>query len=181
MPTWDGLFAQIDRADPLERRLSAERAAFERWAVAAEQRIMSEIARHAGARARETRTRTGLIVDISARVGTSEIASFGGAHRLVSLSLAGSSIDLYSVRAAGESPIVHLACERAPTSSRFPVIVTVPGCLVVRSYDSGARLLALPGCEPTTVDELVLRAFTLLFGAHQSVAAEHRSRPLPCV
>lgn len=172
MPTWAGLFQQIDRMDPLDRRLTAEREDFERWAASAERRVMDEIARVASRRSRELHTRTGLSLGVASHLDEREIGSFGGAHRLVSLSLAGSAVDLYSVRSEGESPSIYLAHERAPTSSRFPVIVTLPGVLIVRSGVSEWRVLGLPERDAMTVDGLVLRAFAMLCGAFVSVADE---------
>lgn len=171
MLTWAGLFRRVSELDPLDRRAEADRAEFEQWAASAEQHVMDEVLRVAAARAKDLFAQTEVSVDVLARLENGTLASFGGAHRLVALSLSGSSVDLYSVRAAGESANIHFACARAPTGSRFPVIVTVPGCLVVRAARSGFRLLTVPGNTPTTVDAVVLRAFALLIGAVQSVSA----------
>jgi hypothetical protein len=170
MRTWGGLFRQIERLDPLERRALAERAEFDRWAASAEQRMVADLDRIAKARSRETRHRTGISVDVVTKVDGPLLASFGGAHGLVSLSFADNAVDIYVTRSEGISPTIHFACQRAPTSSRFPVIVTLPGYLAIRAGGSGYRLLALQTKLPAPIDAVALRAFGLLFGAVESVA-----------
>jgi len=175
MLTWAGLFQHVAELDPLGRRLQADRAEFERWAASAEQRVMDDLARIATARGENIRARTGIVVDVLTRIEKTSLSSFGGAHRLVALSLSGSSVDVYSVRSPGESPSIHFACARAATTSRFPVLVTVPGCLVVRAGRSEVRLLTVPGHTPTSIDAVVLRAFGLLVGAFQSALPSRTS------
>jgi hypothetical protein len=170
MQTWAGLFRRVEALDPLERRARSERDEFETWAAAAERRLVSDLARVAREKAGETRSRTGVPVAVSL-VTSAESLSFGGARGLVSVGFAGSSVDLCVTRSEGRSPAVHLACRRAPTTSRYPVIVTLPGYLAVRSDVKGYRLLDLPDCSPTTVDTVILKAFAMLFGTFESVSA----------
>ena len=173
MRTWEGLFQRLEELDPLERKAQTERAEFERWAAAAEPRVMADLLAAARTKCGEIRSRTGISVDVVQASGKA-LASFGGAGRLVSLAVAGCSVNLYTTRSRGESPSVHLACARAPTTSRFPVVMTLPGCFAIRSGASDYRLLALPERTPTTVDDVMLRAFGILFGALESVV---RSSP----
>jgi hypothetical protein len=48
--------------------------------------------------------------------------------------------------------------------TRFPVLVSVPGCVVRRAVDGGIELVDLRDEQrhPITIDALVLRAFDLL-------------------
>jgi hypothetical protein len=99
----------------------------------------------------------------------------GGARfHVVSLALGSSRLDLYPARELGETPAIHFALTRAPTTTRFPVIVSLPGCLIVRRDNGqiallGAEARGLPDMRPSvTFDAVVLRAFELLMGAHHS-------------
>lgn len=177
MDTWAGLFRRIERMDPLERRVVAARAEFDRWATGAERRVLADVARVARGRAVEARSHTGISVEVVYRIMEPALGSVGGAHGAVSLSFGGNAVDVYTTRTEGESPNVLLACQRAPTSSRFPVVISLPAFLVVRA-GAGYRLLSLPERVPTTLDAEVLRAFTILFGAVQSVSSA-RNTSLP--
>lgn len=171
MPTWAGLFRHLEELDPLERRARSERAEFEAWAAGAEHRLLSDLARVAKERARETKSHTGVSVVVSLVTNAASLTSFGGAHGLISIAFSGSSVDLYVTRSEGRSPSVHLACQRAPTTSRYPVVVTLPGYLAVRSDLTGYCLLDLPERSPASLDTVILRAFSMLFGAFESVSA----------
>lgn len=172
MSTWDGLLRRIDEIDPLDRRLQAERARFETWAASVEARVMEDLGRVAREKAREARSRTGVSIVVESASSARPGASFGGAHRRLTLSFAGSSVDIYSTRPEGQSPNVHLACQRAPTTSRYPVVVTLPGCMVIRSDEPpGYRLLGLPDRSSTDPEAFVLRAFGVLVGSFESVLA----------
>jgi hypothetical protein len=171
MHTWAGLFRRLERLDPAERRARAERVEFERWAAAAEIHVVSDLARAAKEKSREARSRTGVCVAVSFTANAASLTSFGGARAMLSLAVSGSSVDLYATRSEGRSPSIHLACQRAPTTSRYPVIVTLPGYLTVRSDGTGYRLLALPTRTPASIDEVLLRTFAILFGALESVSA----------
>jgi hypothetical protein len=171
MDTWAGLFRRVEEIDPLERRARTERAEFEAWAAGAERRLISDLVWVAKDKARETKSATGVSVAVSVVTSALSLTSFGGAHGLVSIAFSGSSVDLYVTRSEGRSPSVHLACQRAPTSSRYPVILTLPGYLAIRADASGYRLLDLPERSPVGLDAVVLRAFTTLFGTFESVSA----------
>lgn len=171
MDTWAGLFRRVEELDPLEKRARSERAEFEAWAAGAERRLVSDLARVAREKASETRSRTGVSVAVSLVTNAPSLTSFGGAHGLVSIAFSGSAVDLYVTRSEGRSPSLHLACQRAPTSSRYPVIVALPGYLTVRSDGSGYRLLDLPERLPASLDTVMLRAFSMLFGTFESVSA----------
>jgi len=173
MPTWAGLFRRIDDLDPLDRRAHSERTRFQEWAVSAERRVMADFARVARAKSRETQARTGVCVAVALEEHAPSLSSFAGTRHVVSLAFAGSSVGLYATRPAGEAPSVHMACQRAATTSRYPVLVTLPGCLVIRSGDFGYQPISLPERVPTSVDAVVLRAFVLLFGAFESMTATH--------
>ena len=80
MRTWAGLFRHIERMDPLDRRLLAERAEFGRWSAAAEQRVMADLARASKNRSKEIEVRTGVVVEVAQQVAGLPLASFGGAH-----------------------------------------------------------------------------------------------------
>lgn len=171
MHTWAGLFRRLERLDPAERRARAERVEFERWAVAAEVQVMSDLARAAKEKSREMLSFSGASVAIRFATNSTSLKSFGGARAMVSLAFSGSSVDLYTTRTEACSPTIHLACQRAPTTSRYPVILTLPGYLTVRSDVTGYRLLELPTRSPASIDEVLLRAFAILFGALESVSA----------
>jgi len=171
MQTWAGLFRRVAELDPLECRARSERAEFESWASSAERRLVSDLARVVREKARETRARTGISIAVSLVTDAPSLASFGGARGLVSAAFSGSSVDLYVTRSEGRSPSVHLSCQRAATTSRYPVVVTLPGYLAVRSDVTAYRLLDLPERSPATLDAVVLRAFSILFGAFASVSA----------
>jgi hypothetical protein len=182
MQTWDGLFRRVEELDPLERRVRSDRAEFEAWAAGAERRLVSDLGRVARERARETTARTGVSVAVSVVTQPAALSSFGGARGLISIALSGSSVDLYVTRVEGRSPSVHFACQRAPTTSRYPVIITLPGYLAVRADVTGYRLLDSPDCSPATVDDVILRAFSTLFGAIESVSsrrAPNEAEPAP--
>jgi hypothetical protein len=140
---------------------------------------MADLARASKSRAKEIEARTGVVVKVAYQVAGLPLASFGGAHGVVSLAFQLNAVDLYATRQDGGSPNIHFACQRAPTSSRFPVVVTLPGCIVVRAGRAGYRLLTLPERAPTTVDEVVLHAFALLFGTAESVRQARTPLPLP--
>jgi hypothetical protein len=176
MYTWDALIRRVEELDPLERRARTERAEFEAWAAGAERRLVTDLARVAREKAHEITSRTDVTVAVSLVANAASLASFGGARGLISLAFSGSSVDLYVTRSEGRSPSIHLACQRAPTTSRRPVIVTLPGYLAVRSDDSGYRLLDLPGRCTTTLDDVILRAFSVVFGAFESVSSTRASR-----
>jgi hypothetical protein len=171
MDTWAGLFRRMEELDPFERRERSNRAEFEAWAAGAERRLVSDLARLARDKASETRSRTGVSVVVSLVTDAPSLTSFGGARALVAIAFSGSSVDLYVTRSSGRSPSLHLTCQRAPTSSRYPVIVALPGYLTVRSDGSGYRLLDLPARSPASLDEVMLRAFSMLFGTFESVSA----------
>lgn len=182
MQTWPELHREVDRLDIGERRATSEREAFERWCAIAEDGVLFALAAAAESRARELQAETGAIV----RVSTSGVAQAESGPvprpRVVSLELGSSRVDLYSVRATAESPRLHLGVLRGATSTRFPVLASLPGCLVVRRSDGGFDLIVPPSSrtkeaypETTSIDALVLRAFELLVGTHQSTRPSHGS------
>jgi hypothetical protein len=171
MDTWAGLFRRVEKLDPLEIRARSERGEFEAWAAGTERRLVSDLTRIAREKARETRSHTGVSVAVSLVTNAPALSSFGGARGLVSIAFSGSSVDLYVTRSAGRSPSLHVACQRAPTSSRHPVILALPGYLTVRAEGSDYRLLDMPARLPASLDAVMLRAFSTLFGTFESVNA----------
>src|SRR5689334_927206 len=164
MNTWAGLFRRVGELDSLEHRARAERVEFEQWAANAERRLLSDLQRVAQEKASEIRSRTGVSVAVSLVTNAPSLTSFGGARGLISMAFSGSSVELYVTRLRGRSPSLNLACQRAPTSSRYPVMVTFPGYITVRSEGAGYRLLGLPDRSPVSLDDVMLRVFSMLFG-----------------
>jgi hypothetical protein len=181
MRTWPELRDEILRLDLGGIRVTAERAAFERWCRDAEARVQDAVHRAATARAEALLRETGASVTVSAGAGSRGTTAERPRFSVVSLALGRSRVDVYSVRAPGESPSLHYGVLRGATSTRFPVLAPVPGCLVIRRDDGELELLAAPDPRSedspratTTVDGVVLRAFELLVGAHRAELASAR-------
>jgi hypothetical protein len=187
MPSWKGFLDEAERVDVAERHAGSARATFEMWALRTEERVLAELNAEAGLRALEFADVTGAVVRVEASVNPVPPHQ-RSRWRTVSLRLGASRVEVYSVRNPGESPTVHLAVLRGPTSTRYPVFATLPGALVIRATNDGVdptgtdfELLALPLAAPgvdrrrTTIDALVLRAFDLLLGMHRSVRAFERA------
>jgi hypothetical protein len=152
---------------------SADRAQFEQWCELAEDWVLSTLASIALSRSAELEDRSGLMVRV-VRAPTTRALRGGARFHVVSLALGSSRLDLYPAREVGETPAIHFALTRAPTTTRFPVIISLPGCLIVRRAGGeiallGAEARGLPDMRPSiTFDAVVLRAFELLIGAHHS-------------
>ena len=175
MPTWNELFENVARRQSASERASADRAGFEQWCELAEDRVLETLGSIALSRSAELAARAGVRATVR-RLTTRRHTGAGAHNRILSLELAGSRVDVYSTREFGQSPSLHLAVMRAPTTTRFPVMTSLPGALVVRRDDGGITLLgAKPGDviprPVTSYDAIVLRAFELLVGAAESVRA----------
>jgi hypothetical protein len=152
-----------------------DRAQVEQWCELAEEWVLSTLASIALSRSAELAARS----DLHVRVVQAAAPSAGQSprFRVVSLALGGTRLDMYASRDSRDacgSPAVHFALTRAPTTTRFPVVMTLPGCSIVRRDNGEIALLGPPleelsGMRPTvTFDAVVLRALEILIGAHHS-------------
>jgi hypothetical protein len=194
---WIDLHREVNRLDLTGRQKNAERDRFEEWCVLAEEQVLVALAARAESRAQELERETGAYIRVSTS-GAVPVATATGPvsrprFRMVSLELGACRVDVYSARAVYESPCFHLGVLQGRTASvRFPVMASIPGCLVVRLEDDGFELLVPPPLEitldfpasppvaasgraperrTTSMDAVLLRAFELLVGAHQSTRA----------
>jgi hypothetical protein len=181
LQTFTDLRRWVDRLDLGDRRATAAREIFERWCAAAEDQVLSALAARLATEAAALAARTGVKVRLSASSGERSSSESVLGVRALSIELGSSRVEVYSVRGAAESPRVHLGVLRGATSTRFPVMATVPGCLVVRREDGGIGLIVapIPAATPserraTSIDAVALRAFELLIGAHQSTRDRRR-------
>lgn len=132
-----------------ELRLAEERVRARRmldaWAFAVVPAVMDQVARACVIRSRAT--------------------GLGDAFPLhvVAIRLDPVEVDVYSARGPGRLPVLHVVSYLRTTRSRERRLVSEPGCLVARLADCGWQLLSLePHGAPTTLDDLVHRAFTRL-------------------
>jgi len=155
-------------------RVSADRAQFEQWCELAEEWVLSTLASIALSRSAELAARSTLNVRVvqPPREHSSVHSGKGrSSFRVVSLALGSARVDLYAAREPGQTPAIHFALTRAPVGNRFPAILSLPGCLIVRRGNGeivllGAEARGLPDMRPAvTFDAVVLKAFELLIGA----------------
>lgn len=154
-------------------RAQEDRAQFEQWCELAEEWVLSTLASIALSRSAELAAHGDWNVRVLRAASHGRNGS-GPRYRVVSLALGASRVDIYSTREPGQTPSIHFAVTRAPTTTRFPVVMTVPGCVVVRRPNGEIALIAAlaehsSGLRPAMAfDAVVVRAFELLVGAHRS-------------
>ena len=169
--SWGELYGVLSRAVDSERTAQATRTAYEQWCRDAEEDVMSQLHRGAIARAQDIQQRTGSVFGVQYPVEPAWMRPQAGVSvRVLGLTFRAAGVDLYWYRAAGGRPFVHLAHMRAsPGQSRFPVVISLPGCRVERTLDSQTQLRDVS--SPAVVDRLMspdallLRAFTILVNA----------------
>lgn len=155
-------------------RDSADRAQFEQWCELAEEWVLSTLASIALSRSAELAARSTLEVRVVQPPRERSSDGRRPSFRVVSLALGSARVDLYSAREPGQTPAIHFALTRAPVGNRFPVVMSLPGCLIVRRGNGeivllGAEARGLPDMRPAlTFDAVVVKAFELLIGAYHA-------------
>ncbi len=181
MDRWDDLYEQM-RALDVEREKretrvavdAEERRLFDEWCTKVTDTVMQRIADVAEERARELEARTGKRMRVEYPSRDPILCEPDGpCMSFMSLTLEGSELQLYSYRGPGDLPFIHFVPipPQAPPSSARPKhhrLISVPGAFIARHADGSWELLrARSGgddepAEPTSIDELVYRAFELL-------------------
>lgn len=173
MPEWSELYqryADLDaeRQANEKNRADAAEAARQRetWCSDVEDRVMAALAKVAQRRAREFGESTGATVEVDYPAEKPIFAQELG-HRMsfIGLRLGGSRVHIYSTRPHAMLPHVHLVHTHQSDATRKR-LVSIPGCVVVRSGDDGFELLRRDEktrvAEPATIEDVVYRAFELL-------------------
>lgn len=174
MAKWEELFerfrmVQSRRGEVVQKLQEAERARqeFEDWVFAIVPRVMSDIRRHADARAAQFKEQTGGIVSV---VGPDPAAPL---HRqapwisYLTLGLANALVHIYATRGGGARLYLQLMPEDASWAQKNHRVVSQAGCFVVRQNGSYELhyLRGDPDGDPQQVmpvDALIYRAFDLL-------------------
>jgi hypothetical protein len=170
MPSWADLYLRLQNLEANERAKEAQdqerhsvRAAFERWCSAAETSTMEILYRNALSRAAVLEGRTGARITVECPSHPLSFTRSQETVRVLLLAFGAARVYVYSSRHGGASPYVHIATTRV-SATRFPVLVSVPGCLLRRHTDGGIELVDLRDelRRSITFDAVVLRAFDLL-------------------
>lgn len=170
MPSWAELFRRMENLEADKRTKEADdrerqsvRAAFERWCTAAEASTMEALYRNSLSRAAALEGRTGARITVECPSQPLSFTRSNETVRVLLLAFATTRVYVYSSRHGAATPYVHIGTTRA-SATRFPVLVSVPGCLLRRGTDGGIELIDLRDDlrHPISSDAVVLRAFDLL-------------------
>jgi hypothetical protein len=181
MDRWDELYEQM-RAVDVARTERAQRAAadaeerrlFDEWCAQVTGTVMQRIADVATERATALEEHTGkrMRVEYPSRAPI-EYTPGGPAMTFMTLDLEGSLLQIYSYRGPGDLPFIHfvpIPRQASPSAGRpkHQRLISVPGAFIARHQDGSWELLRArlsdddEPAEPTSIDELVYRAFELL-------------------
>jgi hypothetical protein len=194
MSRWQSLYdeyrmheAERLEADRRARELEVARRDFEAWSRTAVAQIIGELGSEAERRSEELALHAGV------RIRVKPPRTAPGRHpraevTFVELSRAGDTVYLYAYLELGHAPLVHYlipSYEGFLERARHPRLLSLPGARLERAPDGGVVLarIAIDGSPvpdaPTTVDDMVFRAFELLLRGRCVQRASHVAPPAP--
>lgn len=143
MSDWPDLYSALSRAEDAQRSAEQTKIDFERWCLRAEIEAMAAIYLDAMERVEDIARKIGVHFALKYPATVPWLyQSRGLRFRVLNIACRGNEVAIYSTRAAGSVPYIHLAHVRfSACPAHSPAIVSLPGCRLSRAANEGYALV----------------------------------------